>query len=70
MSVKVEPDKTDKDAVAMSCRAHPKTDIDGRDCPGMRAKIVFKKTLPMQAGGGTVARYRCLTCDGVWHIRL
>ena len=46
----------------MSCRA-----TEG--CKGTKAKIVFMQRLPLQAGGGTALRYKCLTCGGAFHIR-
>lgn len=50
------------DEVWMSCRA-----TEG--CKGTKAKIVFMQRLPLQAGGGTALRYKCLTCGGAFHIR-
>lgn len=57
-----DPQKKDSpEELWMSCRANKK-------CEGKKAVLVFKKPLPLQAGGGIAHRYRCLTCQGVWHI--
>ncbi len=61
----------DKDVVWMHCRAHSDQQIDSKGtCQGNQAKVVYKKKIALQHGGGTVTRYRCLTCKGVWHIRM
>ena len=57
--------------VWMACRAKKDQQIDSRPvCQGKEAVVVFQKRLPVEQGGGTVTRYRCLTCNGTWHIRL
>lgn len=50
---KVEP-KT----VWITCRAKA-------GCEGKQALVIFEKKLPE---GGTVRRYRCITCNGAFHI--
>jgi len=57
-----QPQTVDKDVVWMNCRAK-------KGCEGHYAKAVFKKTIPLVDGGGESVRYRCMTCNGVWHIR-
>lgn len=42
----------------MNCRAK-------QSCNGQRSKITMKFKLPQ---GGTSIRYRCITCNGVFHI--
>lgn len=61
----------DKDVVWMHCRAKPDNQIDAhKPCQGNQAKVVFRKPRSMMQGGGSITRYRCLTCNGVWHITL
>ncbi len=61
----------DKDVVWMHCRAQSDQQIDShKSCQGNQAKVVYNKKVGMQHGGGSVTRYRCLTCKGVWHIRM
>jgi len=55
----VKPKKIDQQ-VWISCRAK-------RSCEGNQAKIVFRQKT---GGGGSITRYRCLTCNGSWHIQL
>lgn len=46
--------------VWMACRAR-----DG--CTGNQAAVVFSKRTP---GGGSVSRFKCLTCGGSWHVQV
>lgn len=52
------PDPDVGKEVWMSCRAKD-------SCKGNYAKIVMKFKLP---AGGRSIRYRCLACNGVFHI--
>jgi len=54
--------KKKDETVWMSCRAR-------QGCEGNQAKVVFRRRLAIQQGGGTATRYRCMTCNGVFHIR-
>ena len=56
-----KPIQPPKKVVWMSCRA-----TEG--CEGKQAYITLMKRNPITAGGGTSYRYRCTTCNGVWHI--
>lgn len=60
-----------QEVVWMRCRARPDQQIDShRGCQGNQAVVVFRKPRSVQQGGGTVTRYRCLTCKGVWHLTI
>lgn len=50
-----------KKEVWMSCRATP-------GCEGKKAFISLMQKRAFLQGGGTFYRYRCLTCNGVWHV--
>jgi len=57
------PPKVDKDVgktVWVNCRAKA-------SCEGHESKITMK--FKLQNGGNSI-RYRCLTCNGVFHITL
>lgn len=56
----VPPQKKPLREVWFSCRAKP-------GCTGKKAVIVFTKGIP---GQGSNTRYRCLTCNGSWHVQL
>ena len=56
-----KPVQPPKQEVWMSCRATP-------GCEGKKAYIALMQRNPTTAGGGTSYRYRCTTCNGVWHI--
>lgn len=45
--------------VLMTCR------VKGRSCPGRLMRITMVFSLPE---GGNAYRYRCTTCNGVFHI--
>ncbi len=55
------PTQLAKKTVWMKCRANEK-------CEGNQAYVVFKKRHLLQNGGGISFRYRCTTCNGVWHL--
>lgn len=61
MSDQIKPHVPPKEIVWMKCRANP-------NCPGNQAYLAMTKSNPLVAGGGTMFRYRCTTCNGVWHI--
>lgn len=50
-----------KEIVWMSCRV-------GGSCEGRQAYISLMQRNSLMNGGGTSYRYRCTTCNGVWHI--
>jgi len=50
-----------KEVVWMKCRV-------SEACPGNQAFISLMQRNPLTSGGGTSYRYRCTTCNGVWHI--
>ena len=47
--------------VHMNCRGKP-------GCPGQKQKLVFTLNISMLQGGGTLFRYRCITCGSTWTI--
>jgi len=47
--------------VHMNCRGNAA-------CSGQKQKLVFTIPIPMLQGGGTLFRYRCLTCGATWTI--
>ncbi len=49
----------------IACRAKK-----GLLCPGNQATVIKLRTIAPQEGGGTVYRYKCLTCRGAWHLRV
>jgi hypothetical protein len=56
---KPAPQKEQKvEIVWMSCRARA-------GCEGKQQQVVWKHRQP---GGGFNFRYRCTTCNGVWHL--
>lgn len=52
--------KKDQPTVWVSCRAKA-------GCDGKEARLVFKRKL---GSGGKTIRYRCLKCNGAFHITL
>lgn len=50
-----------KEIVWMKCRV-------SEACPGNQAYISLMQRNSILQGGGTSYRYRCTTCNGVWHI--
>lgn len=57
------PKVDDPEVVWMKCRAKA-------ECPGNYAKVVFRRKMPIEQGGGTAIRYKCMLCKGAWHIKL
>jgi hypothetical protein len=56
-----KPVQPPKKEVWMKCRA-------SEGCEGNKAYIALQRRNPIQQGGGVSYRYRCTTCNGVWHI--
>ena len=60
--------------VHMACRAQRLPAIQGQKCEGTTAKIIRSANKSMNfgggeiAGGGRIATYRCMTCNGTWTI--
>jgi len=56
-----KPIQPPKEIVWMKCRA-------GTACEGNQAYISLMQKNPLMQGGGTSYRYRCMSCNGVWHL--
>jgi len=55
----IKPIVPPKEIVWMSCRA---------GCGGNQAYVSMIFRTPLASGGGTVYRYRCTSCNGVWTV--
>lgn len=61
----------DLKVIWMHCRARTDNQIDSQKvCKGNEAYVIFTTRMAPDQGGGSITRYRCMTCKGTWFIRL
>lgn len=53
--------ETAPDTVWMACRATP-------GCKGNHARVMILQRNSLLNGGGVSYRYRCTTCNRIWHL--
>jgi len=56
-----QPIQPPKKVIWMKCRA-------AEHCEGNQAYVSLIQKHALTQGGGTSYRYRCTTCNGVWHL--